>query len=72
MKTVVVALPTDEYRRLADRAQANDRDPWQEARNIVRQAIAAPAATFNSPVGPGEVFPPLPSPTTGPKEHQNG
>jgi CopG-like RHH_1 or ribbon-helix-helix domain, RHH_5 len=38
-KRVVVLLPADTYRRLAEEAQREERDPTQQARLIIRRAL---------------------------------
>lgn len=47
-RNIIVTLTADEWDRLLQDAIAAERDPWQQARWIVRQALsgepAAPAA----------------------------
>ena len=50
--SIVVNLDQGDYRRLTDRAIANDRDPWQEARHLIRAAISQPA-TQQTPASTG-------------------
>ena len=40
-KSIIVALPAEEYRRLEQRAAEQDRDVWLEARHLIRQALKA-------------------------------
>ena len=56
MKTVVVALPADEYKRLAERAEASDRDPHQQARHLIRQALTEQKPTERAawPMAPAD------------------
>jgi hypothetical protein len=40
---IPIALPPDLYSRLEQLAQANDRDPLQQARRILRMALTNPS-----------------------------
>ena len=53
-RSIVVNLPPAEYRRLERRALDHDRDPWQEARAIVRAAIAPPPDAEHGLTPPAE------------------
>jgi len=39
-RSIVVNLDPIEYRRLSELALAQDRDPWQQARHLLRSALA--------------------------------
>jgi len=66
-RAIIVNLPPDEYRRLAARAEASDRDPHQEARHLIRAALvdlatpadAAPAGADRSAIRAGGQTPAL-------------
>ena len=42
-KRLVLVLDADVYKRLADQAKAEERDPLQQARVIIRRALQVPA-----------------------------
>jgi len=69
---VVVSLDAQEYRALQERARQEDRDAHQQARHLIREAIGSASFSQQTPVGPGEGFPPLPSPATGPRSPKDG
>jgi len=48
-RPIIVSLSPDEYRRLAQCAEASDRDVHQEARHIVRRFVAD--CSQHSPAG---------------------
>ena len=41
-KRIILELRPEEYDALRRQAEAHDRDAWQQARHIVKAAIAAP------------------------------
>jgi hypothetical protein len=49
-RLVVISLSRDEYELLAERARANERDPYQEARWIVTRALPGGDAPGAVPV----------------------
>ena len=64
-RAIIVNLPPAEYRRLAERAEASDRDPHQEARHLIRQGIGSATFSQQTPAG-GAVVSPSAAPATGP------
>jgi hypothetical protein len=46
---VPVVLPLDEYKRLGELAISHERDPWQQARWILRRALCESAPVSDSP-----------------------
>ncbi len=51
MKRIVVDLDGGEYQRLRDRALDQDRDPHQQARHLLRQALAVPSEVTTATAG---------------------
>ena len=49
-----IVLPKPLYKELERRAYAQERDPLQHARWLLRQALTAEQKTEPAPAGPGE------------------